>query len=57
VTLTANTTTTVNCVSRIVDFNGEYEIAGVTGALFDENNATYGDDADNNNYYYNDSCQ
>lgn len=56
VILTANDTTLVSCVARIVDFNGEEEISNVTGVFYDVSNASYMDLSDNNNHYTNSSC-
>lgn len=55
-TLNAGSTLLVECNATIRDYNGGATIANVTGALYDNTSAIFGDAPDNNNYYANSSC-
>jgi hypothetical protein len=56
VTLTANSTTLVNCTAAIEDFDTELDIKNVSAVFFHNNSAAYGDGDDNNTHYTNSSC-
>jgi hypothetical protein len=56
ITLNAGSTYRVLCNATVRDFNGGATIANVTSAFYDNTSASFGDAADGNNYYVNDSC-
>ncbi len=54
--LTPNSTTLVNVVTIIRDYNGEGDIMNVTSEFFDTSVSSYGSNDDNNFHYSNSSC-
>ncbi|MCD4771305.1 hypothetical protein K8R30_02710 [archaeon] len=55
ITLTPNSTTLVECVAVIVDYNGEADITAANATFFDSSIPQSNPD-DNNNHYTNSSC-
>ena len=56
VTLTANSTKTVNCSVIVRDYDTDIDIINVTAEFFDTSVSSYGDSDDNNYHYTNNSC-
>lgn len=56
VTLIANSTKLVSCVSLLRDYNNESDFRDVTAEFFGETSSFYGDSDDNNYHYINTSC-
>lgn len=56
ITLTANSTTEVNCTALITDYDNESSVSNVTGEIFDSVASFPGDGDDNNTHYSNGSC-
>jgi hypothetical protein len=56
ITLNANSTKTVSCVARIVDYNDDDSLDTVTAVFYDTVLSTAGGPDDNNTHYTNSSC-
>ena len=54
--LTPNSTTSVNCVALVQDYNGDGDITSAYAEFFDFTNSFLGDSDDNNYHYTNSSC-
>ncbi|MGD9276664.1 MAG: hypothetical protein PVJ67_05810 [Candidatus Pacearchaeota archaeon] len=56
ITLTANSTTRVDCAALVRDYNNDTDITYASAELFDASNSSYGAADDNNDHYSNYSC-
>ncbi len=56
ITLTANSTTEVDCVAIVRDYNNDTDITYAGAELFDDSVSFKGDSNDNNSHYSNFSC-